>query len=237
MPLILLILSCLGVAFLVGLAYILRPKYLEKFARTPRVPIAEIAGDQFAKATGRVRYCGEPLRAPFTGRPCAAYRVAVWQQGFRRPHEVFGASSRQDFLLVDGTGKALVEVDKALMFLRREFTSPKITAVTPALAAFLERHGQRQLLKYLELSIRQREQPRVFEYREDLSWEETILEAGQEVTVGGDATREPDPAPESYRELPTRAVFRGTAIEPLFITNRPDGSPDSRWSVRLYPSE
>ena len=105
-----------GVAFVAVLAYraafSTRARGRRQLGRTSRTPVAQARPGEPVKVVGRVRFVGESLRAPMSGRRCACWHVRVQQakQGAQGGSwdEVLDETEGQDFLLEDDTGVALV---------------------------------------------------------------------------------------------------------------------------------
>lgn len=90
------------------------------FTMTPTVSIADARDGQWVVVAGTVD-CTEPLRAPITGRPCAACEVlsehcrdgSVWVETKRLVYST-------DFTLTDAGGEAIVQVGRAEILSVRE---------------------------------------------------------------------------------------------------------------------
>jgi hypothetical protein len=98
--------------------------------RARRVPIRDAADGATVKLTGTARFTPDVVAAPFTGRPCSCYVVAL----FRRASMDYGPETRgeaegaRSFFVEDETGRARVEVGAA-------------TAIVPRMRTVGERHG------------------------------------------------------------------------------------------------
>jgi len=79
-----------------------------------RWSIGEFPDGTIAKVVGSLVLVGEPLMAPLSGRPCAYYDIRV--QEYRSSgksgswHTIIRESQGTDFMLEDGTGKAIIVV-------------------------------------------------------------------------------------------------------------------------------
>jgi molybdopterin-binding protein len=164
------------------------------------------------KISGRLDPGRQPLEAPITGRPCAAWSVEV-QEGTSFT-SILVEVQAQDFALRDGSARAaLVRTGQASIVFDSD-ASVWQRQVTGRMRAFLERHrvpdrgyyGGGAPLRYIE----------------------GVLEAGEEVSVVGTARVELDATSDaaSYREPPMRVVLDATPRAPLWILDGP-----ARWRL------
>jgi hypothetical protein len=161
---------------------------------------------------GALRYLGDaPLVAPLTGRPCAYYEVVVEEPGVGEDwEEVIRESQGQDFLVEDDHGLARVRIrgGRVLLANDAQFRTGLLAPATPALEAFLARHGQTST---------------TWVFTNKMRFREGVLEAGETVTVCGQGTREVDPDPRAatggYRDNALRLVLSGTADLPLHVSD------------------
>ncbi|MFO0587692.1 MAG: hypothetical protein U0441_09135 [Polyangiaceae bacterium] len=168
---------------------------------TPRIDIGRVEQGRVAKIAGAVRPLGQPLRAPLTGRACVFYEVTVEEYRSSgksgRWVEIIKDVDSQDFLLEDGTGRALVKSAgmKVLPVKDRELSSGFMNDASPVLEDYLRQHGQSS-------------QGWVFNKR--LRYKEGVFEPGERVTVFGQCRWEQDPDPnaagQGYRDTPKRLV-------------------------------
>jgi hypothetical protein len=175
-----------------------------KLKRARPTPIKEIKDGTVPKIVGTMLPVGQPLISPVSGRRCAYYFTVVEMNGV----EVIRESRWQDFAVDDGTGKALVRIDKAMVLVRYNFHT--LDAPTPEVEAFLRRHD-RVLNKGK------------YGYMSELRFTEGVVEMGKEVTLVGHAMLEPDPTPDAarvdYRHVPLRVVVQASDRMPLFLTD------------------
>ena len=167
----------------------------------PRVDIARVQQGQVAKIAGAVRPLGEPLRAPLTGRACVFYEVTVEEYRSSgksgRWVEIIKDVDAQDFLLEDGTGRAVVKTAgmKVLPVKDRELKSGFLNDASPVLEDFLRQHGQSS---------------QGWVFNKNLRYKEGVFEPGERVTVLGQCRWEQDPDPsaagQGYRDTPRRLV-------------------------------
>lgn len=182
-----------------------------------KVPIAEARTREVVKITGRVRAPGQALRAPLSQRPCVYFETIVEEYRSSgksgRWVEIIRETDGMDFLLEDGTGKALVRAGemKVLAVKDHERRSGTFNDATPDLEAFLARHG-RSSTGWI--------------FNKTLRYKEGVFEPGETVTVLGEARWEQDPDPTSagtgYRDVPKRLVLGARPDGPLLASDQPD---------------
>lgn len=164
-----------------------------RLARAPSTRIAA-AADGAVKIEGAVRVIGEPLHDPLWGRECVLWEIEIIGGHGEEKKVIAQQTDMQDFLVEDGTGRALVrcrenahQLDVAIAHDRSPVPNPTPARVRVLLGA----------------------DPPV-----DLTCREGMIEVGHRIVVYGRCRREPDPDAEAtggtYRERPTRLV-----IEPL----------------------
>lgn len=212
----------IGAVFAVGILLLLvLPPLLSRAARMQRAlrrarPCTTASFDErsVGKIRGTVRCVDTPLRAPFSGRPCAYYEVVIelltGVDGSVR--NVARARDGRDFLVQDAYGAALVKVRRAEV-LATETPCERPAgpmASQAALAAFLSRNVAPTRRWPLDHAIRFREH---------------IVAEGEVVVVCGRGTREPDPDPHAargaYRGLATRLIMSAATGAPLYVSNHP----------------
>lgn len=161
-----------------------------------------------ARIVGRLEHVEEPLVAPLSGRRCAHYHVVVevskGESGWQRFVE---DEEGRDFLLSDGTGRALVRMSGAEVAVTKDvhFRSGTFNAATPSLELFLAKHG-RGIKDW-------------FGFNRPLRYKEGVLEDGEEVTVCG-VGRWEDGQGAGNRER--RLVLEGTVAHPLLVSDDTD---------------
>lgn len=162
--------------------------------------IADVAEGQASQVRGVVSV-DAPLVAPFTGRPCAYWRIDVSFSRVAGPGlESLGysdAASLDEITVTDGSGAALVLMERARIEVVADIVMMgRVSELTPAQRNVLDARGWRvPAISGIELS-------------------ETIVEIGAPIDVIGHATREPhlepDAAPRGYRDASaTEVVFSG----------------------------
>src|SRR5688572_17275147 len=83
---------------------VLRAGLLARARRQRPIPIAELVPGTRAKVVGTIRRLGPPLRAPYTGRPCLAWRAErhlAWE------------SHAADAVIADETGEVTARLADA----------------------------------------------------------------------------------------------------------------------------
>jgi hypothetical protein len=164
------------------------------------------------KVVGRVDVGARPLEAPITGRPCAAWSVEV-QDGANWSTVVIEVQA-QDFVLRDRSSRsALVRADQAsVVFDSDAWIWQK--EVTPRMRAFLDRYRLRD--------------GGYFGTGGPFRYVEGVIEAGEEVTVVGNARLEIDEtgSTATYREPAMRVVLDAARRAPLYVLDGP-----ARWRL------
>ncbi len=185
--------------------------------RTSRVPFEALQDGKPGKVTGALVYVSDPLRAPLTGRSCAAWEVEVEELTADREtiapvwQPIIVEQDAKDFLVDDGHGRILVksELIRVSAVKDARFWSGPARDAAPELDRYLREHGEssRNALGF----------NRMIRYREG------ILEAGELVTVLGVPRMVVDRAePTSYRVHETRAVMLGLEDGFVVVSDDPD---------------
>ncbi len=180
--------------------------------------IAEVAQGEVAKIVGRVRPVTDLLTAPLSGRRCVYFEATVEEYRSSgksgRWVEIIRESEVSDFLVEDGTGRALVKTSmmKALLHKDTELTSGFLNDASADLEAFLRRHGR---------------ESKGWVFNKSLRYKEGVFEPGETVSVLGQAKWEHDPDPteagSGYRDVPKRLVMDGPENGAfLFASDEPD---------------
>jgi hypothetical protein len=167
-----------------------------------RTPISQVTDGQVVKLVGELSCVGEPLRAPFSRRPCAYYHSIVEQEKSREGTRYFDWVAIVDesdccaqILIDDGTGVALVELQDPEVVLKidQRFGAKFLESAPEGAKAFLAKHHVTE-----EDSWR------------NLRFAEGALEQGEQVAVLGLCRLEPEPDAQAggdgrgYRELQAR---------------------------------
>ncbi len=197
--------------------FLAREQRLKRRIKTlPLSSIGETPELQDVRVTGQLAYLGDraPLEAPLSGRPCAAWRVVVRERRGsgknKRWVTVLVESDSRDFVLEDGTGRAIVDgtlVELALDFDRKGgagfFSGP-----SPTLEQFLHERGIAT---------------KGVVFGKTLDYREGALEAGEQVTVAGSGTWENDPSQrgKGYRDVGKLLRVGAMSDGNLFATDDP----------------
>jgi hypothetical protein len=195
-------------------------------ARRPRARIQAIEGD-VVRVTGHVRSRGELLQAPVTGRPCVAFHLLIEEWRYRNRcaswEVLLEIQQARPFAVTDESGEATVDTagpTEVFLVLDRCGPSRRRDQADRAQLAVLKK-----LLKSGGVAI-----TNWFGDSKIIRYQEGVLEEGEKVSVGGRAIREvsPDGERSSPRQPPERLVLRGTAEEPLLISDSPaaHGAPE-----------
>lgn len=185
--------------------------------QAPRVTVREAREGALVRLSGRAEMIDDGwLRAPLTGRPCAAYVVLVEEYRKRGKSGSWRTLIREDaaleFELHDETGRARVRPGTPRMALERDagFRSGLLQDATPELEAFLARHGERSEGWLLNRRLR---------YREG------VLAQGEPVAAYGRACWEDDPSPTAagggYRDRPRRLALVPPPGGPMLLSDDP----------------
>jgi hypothetical protein len=182
-------------------------------ARLPHVAVAEARAGAL-RLTGQVRSRGDLLRGPITRRPCVAFHLVVEQLRERGWVRIMELADARPFRLADDSGEALVD-----------------TANGPfALALFPDRRGPKRGEADAEQAMRSLLESAGFDPTGDepgislfptVRYREGVLSEGRRTSVGGVGAIEvtPDGERGASREAPQRLVLRGTADQPLLISD------------------
>ena len=162
------------------------------------------------KLEGQVRYLGQPLCAPLSGRPCSYYEAVIEAEAGSSWTPIAHEVRAQDFLLEDGTGLALVRMDNAEAVVPADIQSRVGVFSEPSdeVIAFLRSQGIWRDRWYSDRQLR---------YREG------VIGEGQRVAACGRASFEANPHPRSavggYRDNASLLVLEGSRATPLYLSN------------------
>ncbi len=202
-----------------GLARVVYIEFLSRDARTtrtladrPRTSIRDGA-DGIVRVTGRVRRRGELLKAPVSGRPCVAFQLLVEDHDADGWGKLLELRDARPFVIADETGDALVDTAAGPFHLALHSDERGGTGLFDRIGA-----AQRQAL----MSVGAFESPG--KTRGKRRYREGILREGEIVAVGGRGLREVSAEATSVnpRQPPQWLVLRGTADEPLLISDSLD---------------
>jgi hypothetical protein len=118
--------------------------------RAKLVKVGDAREGEVVRIVGRVRLDDDPLRAPLSERPCAAYEIEVEErrtslllQGGRWRRVLRHADHLPRFLIEDETGSAVVELGEPYVLVTHDVTESSGVGKAPPLGfgAFLAAHG------------------------------------------------------------------------------------------------
>lgn len=162
------------------------------------------------------------ILAPITGRECLAYEVEIIDRSSNFLRRLAAESRCATFLLEDGTGAAIVQLELASQDGPRvvegelqltadvRATAGGSEAPSPAVEELLRRHN-------IE-----------FGFWSGRLCREAVLLEGATIAVRGRARRTTDPDPQhvdEYRQAPTRLLVVGDAETELWISDTPSIVP------------
>lgn len=182
-------------------------------ARRRCTRIRDAAGSGL-RVTGRVRIRGAALEAPISGRACAAFQLTVQEHSRNGWRTILELREAGPFVVSDQTGEALV--DTAEPFVLALVASE---AGTTAWTGRLNPERRQALHDLLGA--------RALHWQggaKNLRYQESILDAGRLVSIGGFGVREasPEGPRANLREPGEWLVLRGRAGEPLLISDAPE---------------
>jgi hypothetical protein len=211
---VIIIVVALG-AIVLGLFFNHDAKVKRAIRNVPKSEIANVSGGQIAKIVGEISYIKEPLISPLTGRPCACYEIIVEEYKSNGKsgswRKIIHEQDRRDFLVSDGTGRALIKVEGAKISFHKDthMRSGTFNDATPELNEYLQKHGK--------------ESTTWIGTNKSLRYKEGILEAKESIAICGYAQREPDADAGNaagYRDQPTRLAFENQGeSNPLYISD------------------
>ncbi len=221
----------LQLVFFIGFAVIavgvlLVKFYFSKEARTKRAlsnterqAIGDAPEGTRIKVAGTLRFSGDPIYAPLSGRPCAAWQVVI--QEYRSHgkggsyHTIVDDHQMVDFILEDGSGRAIVRASYGQLALAKDarFSSGTFDDAPPELERFLADRGKSSV--------------GMLGFNKKMKYREGILEQGETVSVVGSGQWEPDPDPDAasrgggYRSAAQRLLVTATAEGELLVSDDP----------------
>lgn len=200
-----------ALAGLGGVSYLRARKQVSSLlARVERIPVTPIArassGPVAVQGSAEAR---QTVTSPLSGRQVIAFRVKIADNSDDAPVTLVDTSEAAAFLVVDATGKALVEPADALLLLASDTheTAGVLERAPAGLRSLMARHGH---------------STRGWIFERSLTWTEAVLEVGDDVYVQGVARREVtlDEEPAGYREAPSRLVVEAGEGQQMIISDR-----------------
>jgi hypothetical protein len=197
---------------------------LRQLRTTKRTKIGELDEGQSGRVVGTARRLDKLVTAPFSGRPCLAYKATVQEKSSGKNatwRTIITETDGVRFFLEDASGRALVDptMAKTSIVVDSQSSSGTLDDPTQVELAFLQRHGK--------------DPTSFFGFNRALRYAEAVIMEGELVAIFGSGVREPDPdAPPSnafpgpsdaYRgDQPTRLRLTSSAKHPLLISDAPE---------------
>jgi hypothetical protein len=189
---------------------------LRRLRRLPVTPIREVVDGTRVRIEGAVTLDGPPLRTPFGGQPCAAYRATIrfYRRGWRR--RIVRAERTEALVVRDRQGGKVRVRAPACWLVEPEMTlrlGASFIAASRRICRFLRDHG---LVPHPSLAGAA--------YAEHLS--EAALRPDDEVTLVGVAHWAPDDSPDAasptagYRSAPSVLVMTASNDCALFLIKK-----------------
>jgi hypothetical protein len=190
-----------------------------KLSAAPLKKIRDVSQGELVKIVGRIEPHAPVLTAPLSGRSCSYFEAVVEERVSRKNSTGWRVRIREtdvrEFFVVDGTGRALVEVANAHVVAVQDHhqSSGTFDDASPELEAYLARHGESST--------------GLLGFNKTLRYREAVLELGEEVAVLGRARWEIDPHATSgegagYRGGAKRLVLEAPETEgPLLVSDEP----------------
>ena len=181
-----------------------------RLRRAEATRVGDFPDREVGKIVGRVRYEGEPLVALLSRRPCIYYQAARLSDS-EAPGEHKVITRGQDFIVEDDSGRALVRWGHVRVRIGCEQRGPP--RVDPAELSDVE-------LAEVEELCRAKSGGRAL--GEGYLFEEGVICEGDEVSVLGYGSWEPDPDPGAaattgYRDTATRLVMESQREVELIV--------------------
>ena len=182
-------------------------RLLARVEQTPVSPVATAEPGPVA-IQGRAEAL-ETIHSPLQERDVLADRIKVADNTDDAPVILVDTGETADFLVVDGSGKALVNADGAMLLCGADVTrnTGALDRAPAALRVLLAKRGH---------------STRGWLFERSLAWSESVLEHGDEVYVCGHARREvtQDEEPKGYREAPSRLVLEQGRGQQVVVADR-----------------
>jgi len=164
--------------------------------------IGSFPSGSVGRIVGRLSLEGEPLQAPLSGLPCAAYEVVVTELN-STPNDILHEERSLPFVLEDSTGRARVDPTHAHLLLLGASYSSSSDERQPCELALLDMYGI---------------DAKGWFFQRNLRFEERLLAPGKEVVVVGRGVRVED----TERPSETILVMEHPGGTPLRISDRPE---------------
>lgn len=170
----------IAAVFILGWYFSKKAKVKRLLKKTPNMRIGEFLGGETGRVTGQVKFAGETIVAPLTGRKCAYYHVEVqeYRSSGKSGHwyTIINEERAGDIIMHDGTNYCMIGKGtlKSYLHMDANYNSGTFKNATPELEAFLVSRGYKSTgLLGLNKSIR---------------YKEGILEENEVFTAAGTGT-------------------------------------------------
>jgi hypothetical protein len=212
--------ATVATSIIVGLARYLAPsaKANRELRKTPRRTLAELPEGTVARVIGKTEQLEDTLEAPLSGRRCLYYTAIVFTVDGKTRRELIRDERGVPFILDDGTARAIVDPSGCRPVLGVDTGGASGTFKKPSgrELAFLVTHGEAPTESVFGF------------FNRDLHYRESVIEAGETITIVGEGVREPDPdatPAAAYRgDQPTRLRMTSSRKQPMIISDSPSAT-------------
>lgn len=214
---IIVILAAIGGSYLIFYYFSKAARTRRALRSTERTLVADAIEGTLVKIAGRVKFVGESMEAPLSGRPCAVWEVVIEENrsSGQSSHwkTIISDYEAQHFVVEDESGKALVKPVVPQLALEQDarYRSGTFNDAPPELERFLSSRGHSST--------------GILGFNKSMRYREGVVEEGEQVAVYGVCRWEHDPAPTTggagYRDAPRRLVIESPSESPLLISDAP----------------
>jgi hypothetical protein len=210
----LLILPVIGVILFVWWFFSRKTVVLRTLRRKRSKRISEFEENDVAKTTGKIKYLGETLIAPLSGRKCVYYYVLVQGQrpGSRRDvwNTLIEEEMAGDVVIHDGNSYAVIAstMVKSYLVPDKNYSSGFLKNPTDRIERYLKKHGH--------------ETTGALGFNLEIQYKEGILEEGELIVVLGKGTWKP--ARELNFKFPVEKVLmlNEDGETPVYLSDAPE---------------
>jgi hypothetical protein len=173
------IIILLGV-FVVGWFFSKKAKVKRMLKKTPAMRIGEFLGGEAGRVTGQVRFAGETLTSPLSGRKCAFYHVEVqeYRSSGKSGHwyTIVNEEKAGDIIMHDGTNYCMIGKGQLKSYLHMDanYNSGTFKDATPELESYLISRGYKST--------------GLLGFNKSIRYKEGILEENEVFTAAGTGT-------------------------------------------------
>jgi hypothetical protein len=173
------------ILFIVGSViyrYLHSQKYLvkKKLKETTQENLSLFQSGEVAKATGTIKYIGEPLIAPLSGRKCVYYHIIVEERRSSGKSSYWDTIIEENIagnvVIKDGNTYAVIETNQVKSYVvdDKQYRSGTFEDATELMRKYLEKHN-RTSVNFLG-------------FNNSIRYQEGILEEGELIAVVGKGT-------------------------------------------------